>query len=129
MSEKLPFWKTKKLEEMDREEWEALCDGCGICCLEKLEDADSGEIFYTNTPCRHFDREKCNCSVYSERYQKAPECYELTPENIETVVWLPETCAYRLIKEGKDLFWWHYLLSGDTETVHTSGMSILGYGI
>lgn len=118
------FWKKKKLSEMTREEWEALCDGCGVCCLEKLEDEDTGEIIFTNTACRYLDPETCQCAVYEERYVKAPECFDLTPENIDEVTWLPSTCAYRLLNEGKKLPWWHYLITGSREAVSNAGVSV-----
>ncbi len=119
------FWLKKTFSEMTREEWEALCDGCGVCCLEKLEDEDTGEIFYTNVACDYLDNNTCKCFIYNERYDKAPECFDLTPENIDEVLWLPETCAYRLINEGQTLFWWHYLISGNRESVHNAGISII----
>jgi len=118
------FWLKKAFTEMTREEWEALCDGCGVCCLEKLEDEDTGEIFYTNVTCGHLDNNSCKCRIYGERYDKAPECFDLTPENIDDVPWLPDTCAYRLINEGQPLFWWHYLISGNRDSVHNAGISI-----
>ncbi len=118
------FWQEKTFKEMTREEWEALCDGCGVCCLEKLEDEDTGEIFYTHVTCCHLDKNTSQCNIYNERYDKAPECFDLTPENIDAVTWLPLTCAYRLINEGKPLFWWHYLISGQRESVHNAGISI-----
>ena len=118
------FWLKKKITEMTREEWEAICDGCGVCCLEKLEDEDTGEIFYTNVTCSHLDNNSCQCLIYADRYDKAPECFDLTPENIHEVPWLPDTCAYRLINEGQPLFWWHYLISGSRDSVHSAGISI-----
>lgn len=124
-----PFWKTKSFEAFTKEEWESLCDRCGICCLEKLEDADTGEIFYTNTPCIYYNVDACLCSVYPERFDKKGICFELTPGNLDSVCWLPETCAYRLVREGRDLFWWHHLISGSIDTVHSAGMSVRGFGI
>ncbi len=124
MAIQIQFWKQKTLNEMTREEWESLCDGCGICCLEKLEDEESGDIFYTNVTCGHLDTGSCRCSIYNERYHKAPECFDLSPANINEVSWLPVTCAYRLINEGKVLFWWHYLISGSRETIHDAGVSV-----
>jgi uncharacterized cysteine cluster protein YcgN (CxxCxxCC family) len=121
-----PFWKTKKLEEMSRAEWEALCDGCGKCCMAKLEDADTGEIYWTSVSCRLFDAGKCRCTDYRNRLERVPDCVGLTPDNVRNLPWLPATCAYRLIAEGKDLYWWHRLVSGSEETVHEAGISIRG---
>ncbi len=121
-----PFWKTKKLDEMTQAEWESLCDGCGKCCLCKLEDMDTGEIHWTSVACRLFDPQTCRCSDYPNRQQQVPDCVLLTPEKVTTLSWLPATCAYRLLSEGHDLEWWHPLVSGDPETVHQAGISIRG---
>ncbi|HTV68180.1 MAG TPA: YcgN family cysteine cluster protein [Rhizobiaceae bacterium] len=121
---KKPFWKTKTLEEMDAAEWEALCDGCGKCCLAKLEDEDTHEIYWTTVSCRLFDAGTCRCEDYENRKARVPDCVQLTPENVRTIDWLPSTCGYRLVAEGKDLYWWHHLLSGSRETVHEAGISI-----
>ena len=112
------------MEEMTTREWESLCDGCGRCCLEKLEDEDSGEVFYTSVACRFLDLQTCRCTVYEKRTTRAPECLFLTPEKTTTIAWLPATCAYRLLAEGKNLQWWHPLVSGDPETVHQAGISV-----
>jgi uncharacterized cysteine cluster protein YcgN (CxxCxxCC family) len=121
-----PFWQRKKLAEMTRPEWESLCDGCGKCCLHKIEDFVSAKISYTNVACRLFDSEQCRCTDYANRTTKVPDCVKLTPENISTLRWMPSTCAYRLLDEGKDLEWWHPLVSGDPETVAKAGMSVKG---
>jgi uncharacterized cysteine cluster protein YcgN (CxxCxxCC family) len=121
-----PYWKTKSLEEMDRTEWESLCDGCGKCCLSKLEDADTGEIYWTTVACRLFDAGLCRCSDYANRFKRVPDCVGLTPANVRTISWLPATCAYRVLAEGGDLAWWHPLVSGRPETVHEAGVSTLG---
>ena len=121
-----PYWRTKTLEEMTREEWEALCDGCARCCLLKLEDADTGEIAYTDIACRLLDLGTCRCTRYRQRLRMVPECVDLTPEQVRKLDWLPSTCAYRLVAEGRDLAWWHPLVSGDPETVHRAGISVRG---
>ncbi len=120
------FWKTKTLEEMSDAEWESLCDGCGRCCLEKLEDEDTGKIYYTHIGCRLLDAGTCACKDYANRSAKVADCVRLTPENVRTLNWLPPSCAYRLVAEGRDLYWWHPLVSGDPATVHEAGVSVRG---
>lgn len=121
-----PFWKTKSLEDMTSAEWESLCDGCGKCCLAKLEDEDNGEIHWTSVGCRLFDEKTCRCSDYPNRLGKVDDCVGLTPQNVGTISWLPSTCAYRLLAERHELYWWHPLVSGDPETVHSAGISVRG---
>ena len=121
-----PFWKTKRLGEMDAAEWESLCDGCGKCCLSKLEDEDTGEILWTSVVCRLFSKGDCRCSDYANRNEKVPDCVRLTPENVPKIPWLPKTCAYRLVHEGKPLEWWHPLVSGSPDTVRLAGVSVGG---
>ena len=121
-----PFWRTKRLEEMSEAEWESLCDGCGRCCLNKLEDGDTGEIAWTDVACRLLDGATCRCRNYPERDSLVPDCIPLTPETVRNLSWLPATCGYRLVDEGRDLYWWHPLVSGDRTTVHAAGMSITG---
>ena len=121
-----PFWKSKKLTEMTLDEWESLCDGCGICCLYKIEDEETGEVFLTNVACRFLDLEICECRLYSERRSAMPTCIKLTPSKVEKLKWLPETCAYRLVLEGKPLPAWHPLVSGDSQAVHQAGVSVKG---
>ncbi len=121
-----PFWKTKTLKEMSSAEWESLCDGCGKCCLAKLEDADTGEIHWTSIGCRLFDDKTCRCRDYVNREKKVSDCVVLTPHNVGKIAWLPKTCAYRLLAEGKELAWWHPLVSGRAETVHEAGISMRG---
>ena len=119
-----PFWRRKTLEEMTEEEWESLCDGCGQCCLNKLEDAETGEVALTWAACRLLDLGTCKCSDYANRFKQVPDCINMTPESTRNTGWLPQTCAYRLVDEGKDLYWWHYLVSGDPNTVHQAGVSV-----
>ena len=121
-----PFWRRKRLQEMTDAEWEALCDGCGRCCLNKLEEIDTGEIFWTDVACKLLDGESCRCQNYRGRKKLVPDCVKLTPESVGTLSWLPPTCAYRLIAEGRDLYWWHPLVSGDPDTVHAAGISVRG---
>lgn len=121
-----PFWQRKTLDEMNRSEWESLCDGCARCCLNKLEDWDTGEIAWTNVACRLLDDETCRCRDYPNRQRHVPDCIGLTPETVRNLNWLPPTCAYRLIDEGGDLYWWHPLVSGDPESVHEAGISVRG---
>lgn len=121
---RLPFWKRKTLDQMTRKEWESLCDGCAKCCLVKLEDEDTGALAYTRLHCRLLDGSTCQCSDYKNRKKYVPDCVQLTPEVVATVDWLPETCAYRLVHEGKDLPGWHHLVCGDRERIHEEGHSI-----
>jgi uncharacterized protein len=121
-----PFWRTKRLAEMTALEWESLCDGCGRCCLVKLEDVDSGKIYFTDVGCRLLDAGTCRCGDYPHRAQKVDDCVQLTPAGLADIEWLPPTCGYRLLAEGKDLYWWHPLVSGDPETVHAAGISVRG---
>ena len=121
-----PFWKTKKLAEMSKSEWESLCDGCGRCCLNKLEDWDTGEIYWTNVACSLLDCHSCQCSDYENRFAKVPDCISLDAEKVETLTWLPPTCAYRMVHEGRDLHPWHHLVSGSRDTVHQAGISVRG---
>ena len=120
----MPFWEEKTLEEMNSVEWEALCDGCGRCCLIKLEDEDSGEIFTSDVRCRLLDGTTCKCTDYANRKKKVPDCIKLTPENVRAIDWIPPTCAYRRLAEGKGLPWWHPLISGDPDTVVQVGVSV-----
>ncbi|MCI5076799.1 YcgN family cysteine cluster protein [Oricola sp.] len=118
------FWETVPLEEMTSSEWEALCDGCGKCCMSKLIDDDTDEIYYTTVACRLFDAGFCGCTDYENRQKLVPDCVRLTPENVRTIPWLPRTCAYRLIAEGGTLFDWHPLITGNPESVHDASMSM-----
>ena len=119
------FWLTTPLNRMSPKEWEALCDGCGKCCMNKLEDEDTGEVELTNIACRLFDDGSCHCSQYEIRHQFVPECISLTPENLEqNHYWMPETCAYKLLYLGKSLPKWHPLVSKDPQSVHDAGVSM-----
>jgi uncharacterized cysteine cluster protein YcgN (CxxCxxCC family) len=120
----VPFWKTKRLSQMTKAEWESLCDGCGKCCLHKLEDDETGRIYFTNVACRLLDPYSCRCADYPNRKSLVPDCVVLTPKALKSIEWLPETCAYRLVAEGRDLFDWHPLVSGDPESVHKAGISM-----
>lgn len=117
------FWQTKRLDQMTNEEWEQLCDGCARCCLNKLEDWETGEIAWTNVACALLDEKTCRCRDYENRQKTIPDCVQLTPEAVKTLSWLPPTCAYRLLSEGNELYWWHPLVSGDPDTVHQAGIS------
>ena len=123
---KTPFWRRKSLEEMTDSEWESLCDGCGKCCLNKLEEEGSDRTYYTNVGCRLLDGQSCRCRDYAHREELVEDCVRLTPESLKTITWLPPSCAYVLLAEGKDLYWWHPLVSGDPETVHAAGVSVRG---
>src|SRR5947207_14504633 len=105
------FWKTKTLEEMSNAEWESLCDGCARCCLEKLEDEDTSKSYFTHVSCKLLDAGLCTCKDYPNRSDKVPDCVRLTPENVRTLNWLPPSCGYKLVAEGRDLYWWHPLIS------------------
>lgn len=129
MSEATPFWKAKSLEEMTGEEWESLCDGCGRCCLHKLRDEETERLSFTNVACRLLDLKSCRCSHYADRARLVGDCVSLTPETVREIDWLPPSCAYRLLAEGKDLAWWHPLVSGDPKTVHEAGVSVRGRAV
>lgn len=119
------FWEKKPINKLSDAEWEALCDGCGKCCLNKIEDEETGRVYLTRVACRLFDDETCRCAQYDIRHQFVPECIVLRPDNIEQhAYWMPRSCAYRLLWQGKPLYAWHPLLSGDPETVHDAGVSM-----
>jgi uncharacterized protein len=122
------FWE-KPIQALSRSEWEALCDGCGKCCLHKVEDDDTGDIYPTNIACKLLDRESCRCTSYRGRKSLVPDCVRLTADKVGALSWLPSTCAYRLRAAGKALPDWHYLISGDRESVHTAGMSVRGWTV
>ncbi len=119
-----PFWQVKRLEQMTVPEWESLCDGCGRCCLIRFEDEDTGEVIPTRVHCKLFDSQRCQCSDYENRKKHVPDCIKLTPHNIEDLKWMPQSCAYRRLHEGRDLADWHPLVSGDPESVHRAGIGM-----
>ena len=120
-----PFWE-RPLDQLSRDEWEALCDGCGQCCLHKVEDEDTGEIYHTNVACKLLNLKTAQCSDYANRRKFVPDCMKLTPETAGSLAWLPPSCAYRLRADGDPLPEWHYLVSGDRDAVHRAGMSVAG---
>jgi hypothetical protein len=124
MTSEKPFWQTKQLHEMTTEEWESLCDGCGRCCLVKLEDEDTGEIHDTDVSCQLLDCSTCCCTDYTNRHEIVDDCIKLDVDKLEELRWLPRTCAYRLLWEGKPLFDWHPLVSSDPQSVHEAGVSV-----
>ncbi|NTS66001.1 YcgN family cysteine cluster protein [Sphingomonas sp. HHU CXW] len=123
------FWEDTPLSKLDRAQWEALCDGCGKCCLHKLEDDETGEMYATNVACRLLDRRSGQCSNYRNRRAYVSECVRLTNGNVDQIDWLPSTCAYRLRANGEPLPEWHYLNSGDRDAVHRAGESVRGWTI
>ena len=123
------FWKTTPLDELSEAQWESLCDGCARCCLVKLEDEESGELCYTSVVCRYLEIGHCRCSAYSDRTRLVPDCLQVTQENISHLYWMPQSCAYRLLAEGKPLPEWHPLVSGNSESIHDAGISVRGYAI
>ncbi|RIA00187.1 YcgN family cysteine cluster protein [Cereibacter sphaeroides] len=124
------FWETVPLDRMTPSEWEALCDGCGKCCLNKIEFEDTGEVAFTRIACRLLDGDSCRCSNYEIRRQFVPDCVQLSPATLPKIAyWMPRTCAYRLLHEGKPLPGWHYLLTGDRNTVHDAGASVQGWTV
>ena len=118
------FWKVKTLEQMSTTEWESLCDGCGKCCLHKIEDEETGEIAFTNVACKILDAKTCRCSNYSKRIHFVKDCQVLNPKKVRKLNWLPSTCAYKLVGEGRDLPSWHPLITGNRESVHKAGISV-----
>lgn len=122
------FWNLP-LNALDAEEWEALCDGCGKCCLHKAEDEDTGRIYFSNIRCRLLDGQRAQCTDYAHRRDHVPDCVRLTPETVGDIAWLPRTCAYRLRDEDKPLPEWHYLICGDREAVHRAGESVRGWTV
>jgi uncharacterized cysteine cluster protein YcgN (CxxCxxCC family) len=126
-----PFWRRKRLDQLTHAEWEALCDGCGLCCLIKLQDEDAPEghgLHFTRVACRLLDTESCRCGAYDRRVRLVPDCVSLTPANLAaTAPWMPRSCAYRLLHEGRDLPDWHPLITGDPDSPHAAGVSARGW--
>lgn len=122
-----PFWETKTLSEMSPAEWDSLCDGCGQCCLNKIEDEDTGRVFLTRLACSLLDVGSCRCKDYENRFARMPDCLSVDLKAVRKLKWLPESCAYRRLNEGRGLAWWHPLVSGDPETVHQAGVSVRGW--
>lgn len=114
---------------MSREEWESLCDGCARCCLIKLEDEESEELYYTSVVCRYLDREQCRCTEYANRTTLVPDCLQVSIDNVDKLYWMPQSCAYRLLAEGKNLPEWHPLVSGNPDSVHEAGISVRGFAV
>jgi len=121
-----PFWETKSLTEMTPAQWESLCDGCALCCLNKVEDVETNIVHYTDVVCQLLDTDACRCTQYEQRTKLVPECVKLTPQNLEQLPWMPPTCAYRLLYENKPLPEWHPLISGHRSSVHDAGASVRG---
>jgi len=119
------YWNTKNMAEMSAQEWENLCDGCGKCCCIRLEDEDTGAIYITDVSCKLLDGSTCRCTDYAKRKDTVPDCVTLTPDNLPSLKWMPQTCAYRLVSEGKDLPDYHHLISGSRQTIHDRGMSVM----
>lgn len=124
-----PFWEEKSLAELSTAEWESLCDGCGLCCLVRFEDEATGDVTPTRVACRLFDQHACHCRDYPHRRAQVPDCIKLTPGNVSTLRWMPKSCAYRRLNEGRGLASWHPLVSGDPESVHAAGVSVRGQTI
>jgi uncharacterized cysteine cluster protein YcgN (CxxCxxCC family) len=124
-----PFWETKSLAQMTTREWESLCDGCGLCCLVRFEDEETGDVVPTRVACKLFDSDRCRCTDYENRHSQVPDCIKLTPGNVATLKWMPLSCAYRRLDEGKPLPAWHPLITGNPASVHAARVSVRGQTI
>ncbi|MFT2111584.1 YcgN family cysteine cluster protein [Marinomonas sp. 2405UD68-3] len=122
-----PFWKTTKLEDMTSDEWESICDGCGKCCLQKIEDTDTQEIFFTRLSCAQLNIKTCQCSVYSTRQEVVPNCITLTPDSIDQFKWLPDSCSYRVLQSTGELPNWHPLIVGSQKEMVLQGLTVTKY--
>lgn len=121
------FWKNKSLFEMSHQEWESICDGCGKCCLQQLQDEDTGELVFTDVACDLFEQQSCRCTDYENRSQKVPNCMTMNKDNVfECAEFAPPSCSYRLLLQGDDLPEWHHLVSGDADMIHQTGNSVSG---
>lgn len=129
MSNSVPFWETKSLEEMSKDEWESLCDGCGRCCLQKIQTEDEHLVRYTRVACRLLDVKTCQCTNYWRRKSIVPECITLDAESLKGIDWLPDSCAYVRLREKRGLASWHPLISGSTQSVHDAGISVSGRAV
>ncbi|MBX2879183.1 MAG: YcgN family cysteine cluster protein [Granulosicoccus sp.] len=129
MTAPIPFWETTPLDQLSDEQWESLCDGCGRCCLQKLEDVDSGDVFFTRVSCKLLNCDDSRCKDYDQRFTHVPDCTQVRPLTDEKRKWLPSTCAYRLIDEGHPLHSWHPLISGRPESVHEAGISVGSFAV
>lgn len=123
------YWKSKSLSEMNDAEWEGLCDGCALCCMHKLQDDETGEIFYTDVACRLLDIKTCRCTNYANRVREVADCLQLSADDKASFAWLPQSCAYRRLANGQELPAWHPLVTGDPESVHAAGISMRGRAI
>jgi uncharacterized cysteine cluster protein YcgN (CxxCxxCC family) len=123
------FWKRKSLAEMSQNEWESLCDGCALCCLQKLEDEETGDVYFTDIACRLLDTQTCRCTGYASRAKTVASCMVLSVDEPQAFNWLPASCAYRRLAEGDDLPEWHPLLTGDPNSVHEAGISTQGKAV
>ena len=129
MNETKPFWETKTLDQLTADEWESLCDGCGLCCLVKIEDEDDGDVYNTSVACRQLDIESCRCRDYSNRLSAVPMCIQVTADNLPQLDWLPGSCAYKRLYEGRSLPSWHPLITGDESSVHDAGVSAKWFAV
>ncbi|MDO6460255.1 YcgN family cysteine cluster protein [Granulosicoccaceae sp. 1_MG-2023] len=129
MEKKAPFWRITPVHELDDAQWESLCDGCGRCCLQKLQDVDTGTTYFSRVACRLLDTQSCRCSDYANRFAQVPDCTAVRPLDAEKRKWLPPSCAYVKVSAGEELPAWHHLRCGDPDAVHTAGISVRGWSV